>query len=40
MIDDLKPLRVFLEVADQQSFSGAARTLGLTPASVTRIVAA
>ncbi|MEM1238007.1 MAG: LysR family transcriptional regulator [Pseudomonadota bacterium] len=39
-MDDLRPIRTFLEVADQQSFSGAARSLGLTPASVTRIVAA
>lgn len=38
-MEDLRPFRVFLEVADQQSFSGAARALGLTPASVTRIVA-
>ena len=38
-MDDIKPIRVFLEVADQQSFSGAARALGLTPATVTRIIA-
>jgi len=36
---DLKPIRVFLAVADRQSFSAAARDLGLAPASVTRIVA-
>lgn len=36
---DLKPIRVFLAVADRQSFAGAARELGLAPASVTRIVA-
>ena len=38
-MEDLKPIRVFLEVARQLSFSGAAQVLGLTPASVTRIVA-
>ncbi|MBA4492585.1 LysR family transcriptional regulator [Paracoccus sp. S1E-3] len=38
-MQDLKPIRVFLEVARQQSFAGAARRLHLTPASVTRIVA-
>ncbi|MEM7641723.1 MAG: LysR family transcriptional regulator [Pseudomonadota bacterium] len=38
-MDDLKPIRVFLEVAEQLSFSGAARALRMTPASVTRIVA-
>jgi DNA-binding transcriptional LysR family regulator len=37
---ELESIRVFLAVADQQSFSGAARALGLTPASVTRTVAA
>ena len=36
---DLKPIRVFLAVADQQSFVGAAEALGLAPASVTRIIA-
>ncbi|MEM9348838.1 MAG: LysR family transcriptional regulator [Pseudomonadota bacterium] len=36
---DLKPIRVFLEVAERQSFVAAARELGLAPASVTRIVA-
>ncbi|MEL7300645.1 MAG: LysR family transcriptional regulator [Pseudomonadota bacterium] len=39
-MEQLKPIRTFLEVARQQSFSGAARSLGMTPASVTRIVAA
>ena len=39
-MEDIKPIRVFLEVAEQLSFSGAARTLRMTPASVTRIVAA
>lgn len=38
-MQDLKPIRVFLEVAKQQSFAAAARALHLTPASVTRIVA-
>lgn len=36
---DLKPVRVFLAVAERQSFAAAARDLGLAPASVTRIVA-
>lgn len=36
---DLKPIRVFLAVADRQSFAAAARDLGLAPASVTRIIA-
>lgn len=40
MIQDLKPIRVFLKVAELSSFAGAARSLGMTPASVTRIVAA
>lgn len=38
-MQDLKPIRVFLEVAAQRSFAGAARSLRLTPASVTRLVA-
>lgn len=38
-MDDLGPIRVFLEVARQSSFAGAARSLGITPASVTRAVA-
>ena len=38
-MDDLAPIRVFLEVARQSSFAGAARSLGTTPASVTRAVA-
>ncbi|MEM1373117.1 MAG: LysR family transcriptional regulator [Pseudomonadota bacterium] len=33
-------MRIFLAVAEQLSFSGAARSLGLTPATVTRAVAA
>lgn len=36
---DLKAIRVFLAVADHQSFTAAADALGLAPASVTRIVA-
>lgn len=36
---ELKPIRVFLEVARLQSFAAAAKNLKLTPASVTRIVA-
>ena len=36
---DLKPVRVFLEVAAEKSFAQAARNLAMTPASVTRIVA-
>lgn len=36
---DLKPIRVFLEVAAQQSFASAARNLRMTPATVTRIIA-
>lgn len=35
---DLKAIRVFLEVAAQLSFAGAARSLQMTPASITRIV--
>lgn len=38
-MQDLKPIRVFLEVAALRSFAGAARSLRMTPASVTRIVA-
>ncbi|AUM74871.1 LysR family transcriptional regulator [Paracoccus jeotgali] len=37
---ELESIRVFLAVAAQQSFAGAARQLGLTPASVTRTIAA
>lgn len=37
---ELESIRVFLSVVDQQSFAGAARQLGLTPASVTRTIAA
>lgn len=39
VMEDIKPIRVFLEVAKQSSFAGAARILGMTPASVTRIIA-
>ncbi len=38
-MQDLKPVRVFLEVARLMSFAGAARHLGMTPATVTRTVA-
>lgn len=38
-MQDLKPIRVFLEVAGQGSFSKAAHTLRMTPATVTRLVA-
>ncbi|ABI93397.1 LysR family transcriptional regulator (plasmid) [Roseobacter denitrificans] len=38
-MQDLKPLRVFLEVAAQESFVRAAKALNMTPATVTRIVA-
>ena len=37
---ELESLRVFLTVAEQGSFAGAARQLAMTPASVTRTVAA
>ncbi|XDA96958.1 LysR family transcriptional regulator [Sulfitobacter sp. LCG007] len=38
-MQQLKPVRVFLEVADRRSFAAAARKLQMSPASVTRIVA-
>ena len=38
-MQDIKALRVFLKVAELTSFAAAARALGMTPASVTRIVA-
>lgn len=38
-MDDLRGLRIFLEVARLQSFAGAARSLGLTAATVTREIA-
>ncbi|MFD2740934.1 LysR family transcriptional regulator [Sulfitobacter aestuarii] len=37
---ELESIRVFLSVAELESFAGAARQLGMTPASVTRTVAA
>ena len=37
---ELESIRVFLAVAAQHSFAGAARQLGMTPASVTRTIAA
>jgi DNA-binding transcriptional LysR family regulator len=36
---ELKPIRVFLEVAAQRSFAQAAGNLGMTPATVTRTIA-
>ncbi|MCK5933957.1 MAG: LysR family transcriptional regulator [Fulvimarina manganoxydans] len=36
---EIKPIRVFLEVAAQRSFAAAAKSLRMTPASVTRVVA-
>ena len=36
---ELKPIAVLRAVSDLQSFSGAAKALGLAPASVTRIIA-
>lgn len=38
-MQDLKPIRVFLEVAAQQSFVRAANAMHMTPATVTRLVA-
>ncbi|MBI6628287.1 LysR family transcriptional regulator [Pontibaca salina] len=38
-MQDIKPIRVFLKVAELSSFAAAARSLNMTPASVTRIVA-
>jgi DNA-binding transcriptional LysR family regulator len=38
-MDDLRAIRVFLAVADRQSFAAAARALAMTPAAVTRTVA-
>ncbi|MEO0752777.1 MAG: LysR family transcriptional regulator [Pseudomonadota bacterium] len=38
-MEDIRPLRIFLEVARQQSFIGAARRFHLTPSTVTRTIA-
>ncbi len=38
-MQDIKSIRVFLAVANARSFSQAALTLGITPASATRLVA-
>jgi DNA-binding transcriptional LysR family regulator len=38
-MQDLKPIRVFLEVAALSSFAAAARSLRMTPATVTRTIA-
>ncbi|MCX7559550.1 LysR family transcriptional regulator [Sulfitobacter sp. F26204] len=40
IMGELESIRVFLAVAELESFAGAARQLGMTPASVTRTVAA
>jgi DNA-binding transcriptional LysR family regulator len=37
---ELESIRTFLAVAEQRSFTGAARQLGMTPASVTRTISA
>jgi DNA-binding transcriptional LysR family regulator len=37
---ELESIRTFLTVAEQHSFTGAARQLGMTPASVTRTISA
>jgi DNA-binding transcriptional LysR family regulator len=39
-VDRLEAMQIFVAVADEQSFAAAARRLGLTPARVTRAVAA
>ncbi|AZV79891.1 LysR family transcriptional regulator [Parasedimentitalea marina] len=36
---NLKPIRVFLEIASLQSFTAASQSLRMTPATVTRIIA-
>lgn len=38
-MQEIKPIRVFLKVVELRSFAAAARSLKMTPASVTRIVA-
>lgn len=38
-MEDIRPIRIFLEVARQQSFIGAARHFNLTPSTVTRTIA-
>jgi len=38
-MQELKLIRVFLEVAEQRSFVAAARNLNMTPASATRLIA-
>jgi DNA-binding transcriptional LysR family regulator len=38
-MQDIKPIRVFLKVVELSSFAAAARSLKMTPASVTRIIA-
>jgi len=39
-VGELESIRTFLAVAEQRSFTGAARELGMTPASVTRTISA
>ncbi|MEL6315399.1 MAG: LysR family transcriptional regulator [Pseudomonadota bacterium] len=38
-MEDIRPIRIFLEVARQQSFVGAAKHFNLTPSTVTRTIA-
>lgn len=38
-MEDIRPIRLFLEVARQQSFVGAAKHFNLTPSTVTRTIA-
>ena len=38
-MEDIRPIRIFLEVARQQSFIGAAKHFNLTPSTVTRTIA-
>jgi DNA-binding transcriptional LysR family regulator len=37
---ELEAIRTFIAVSAQRSFTGAARQLGMTPASVTRTISA
>jgi DNA-binding transcriptional LysR family regulator len=39
-VGELESIRTFLTVAEQRSFTGAARRLGVAPASVTRVISA
>jgi DNA-binding transcriptional LysR family regulator len=40
MMGELEAIRTFIAVSEQRSFTGAARLLGMTPASVTRTISA